>query len=321
MSNGATGKTSIGSAAWKGFFKNIDGVLTVIMVQIAVRAVAIAPVALVAITGDRVPAWMGWTAFAALYIALVMPIRCWGGEKLRRMFYTRHMPDKNQSPYGKWLRVELIRYLRGMLWGLPFLLCVGYYLYAKWTEMPYTQMWMPVVNLAVLIGKEPDVAYGWPIAAALLTIFALLFAYGWWRNVMLEYLPIRSVEIDRCFRWADRMRRHHRGELVKNTIVNMFLTLPALIGFGAVLIPYFMRQVDFSSGAQAVLMLLVRVLRKPLPQAQILSLAAAGVILYLPLCALRKLRNAALAAKLIRASAHHHSKHEHGEEHQEHEAG
>ena len=317
MSNGAKERESIGRAAWRGWRKNGDAVLSVAAVSVLVRAAALSPLLLPGVTGGKLPQWIAIALCAALWIFLVLPLRCWGGEKLRRMFYTRHAPDQKQSPYGKWLKAELVRFGRGALWGLPFLFCVGYFFYGK-AALPYTKMWQPVMNLATLFGREPTMDLGLPIAGALVLLFGLIFAYGWWRDVMLEYLPVRSLKIRQAFHWARRMRRRHRGEMVKNTFVNLLLCVPALLGAAAALIPYVLEKVDFSLSTDMIVQLVMRLFKAPLPQKYLLLLLGVFAVLYLPLCMLRKTRNAALAGKLIHGEGgehHHHHKTEQADGH------
>ena len=90
-----------------------------------------------------------------------------------------------------------------------------------------------------------------------------------------------------------------------------------LIGAGAVLAPYFLENVNTAGGLELALSLFLRLTRKPLPQEQLLLLAAVGAVLWLPLCTLRKLRNAALAARLMKghsSSGKQHTHHEHREQ-------
>ena len=322
MSNSAGEKKRIGRMALRAWKKHGDTVLVMTVVQVLARAVALFPLFLPALTESMLPAWLCALFAAALYIMLVLPLRCWGGEKLRRMFYTRNMPDREKTVYEKWLKVELQRYLRGILWGLPFLACVGYYYYGKQT-LPYTKMWQPVMNLATLLGSEPTMDLGLPIAGALVLLFGVLFAYGWWRNVMVEYLPVRSIKSKQAFHWARRMRLHHGGEIRKVTFVNALLTVPAILGVAAVMIPYVLEKVDFSLSTDMIVQLVMRLLKAPLPARQLQLLGAVGVALYLPLCVFRKTRNAALAALLIQGENGDHRRerrvrHEH---HEQNEAG
>ena len=334
MSNTEKRSISITKSVWKGVVKYTDGVLTVAIVQVLVRAAVFAPVLLAARSGGKLPAWLGWAAAALVYLFLAMPLRCWGGEKLRRMFYTRHMHSKTPGVYAKWLKVEVMRFLRGLIWGLPFLVWFGYCLHYYVTNKAlqevqgFNVMWKPVMNLATLLGQEPDLMLGLAIVFLILLVLGLIFAYGWWRNEMLDYLPIRSMELDRCFRWAGRMRRHHRREVLKNTLINILLTLPAVVLILIVFIAYVRSKIDMSRGMlyffaklpQLLFDLLDKfiALQNPFPQKYMFLLGAILALVYLPLCVFRKMRIAALAGRLMKSAAsgrhhHHHEHHDHQE--------
>ena len=329
MSNTEKQNISNTKSVWKAILKNTDDVLTVVIVQVLVRAVVLLPIVLSARTDGKLPAPLAWVAAALLYIFLVMPLRCWGGEKLRRMFYSRHMHSKTPGIYAKWLKAELMRFLRGLIWGLPFLIWFGYCLHYYITNKAlqeiqgFNVMWKPVMNLAGLLGQEPDLMLGLAVVFLILLLLGLIFAYGWWRNEMLDCLPIRSLELDQCFRWACRIRRHHRKEVIKTTLVNILLTLPAVVGFLVIFIAYIRAKIDLSRGLiyffaklpQLLFDLLDNIiaLQNPFPQKYMLLLGALMVLVYLPLCLIRKMRIAALAGKLMKsaASGSHHHHHEH----------
>ena len=316
---------STGKTALRGIKRHFDEVITVAIVQLAVRAAAFSPLLLPGMSGGKMPAWICWIAVAALYIAVVIPLRFWAREKMRRIFYTRNAPSRKRNPYKKWLLTGLARYGRGILWGLPFLAGLGYFLYGK-SGMSYTDMWQPVQGLARLVGQEPNIGTGGAIAGGLMLVFGLLFAYGWWRDLAVEYMPVRSIGTQKSFHWSRRLRKKHGKELRGNTAVNFLLSLPAVIGAGAVLVPYVMSKVDFSLSMDLIFNLLLRLLRTPLPKMQQVELIGVLVLLYLPLWIFRKTRNAALMGRLMRENAGHHHHEENVEaspekEHTAHEIG
>ena len=101
--------------------------------------------------------------------------------------------------------------------------------------------------------------------------------------------------------------------------MNFFLALPAWIGLGAVLVPYALKDVDFSLSPEMVLSQLLRLLRSPLPQNVLLMLGGVVLLLYVPFWILRKTRNTALIATLMRS--HDHASHSsgHGDSDQAHD--
>jgi hypothetical protein len=98
----------------------------------------------------------------------------------------------------------------------------------------------------------------------------------------------------------------HRGSVAAVTFVNALLCILAVAGAAAVMIPYVLANVDFSLSKNLVVNLVLRLLKTPLPAKQLMALGAVALFLYLPLCGLRKMRDAALIAKYMREDAPHH---------------
>ena len=302
---------SIGKAAWRVITRHFDAVSTVTIVQIAVRAAVFVPLLLSSSFGGKLPPWMTWLMALAVYIALVIPLRFWAKEKMRRQFYTRHMPRKKRNPYERWLKTGLLRYLRGILWGLPFIVSFGY-VFICYYVLDGKTYWQPFHWLGnLLAGKSAaaldggNVGLALVIVFALIIVFALLFAYGWWRDLPMEYLPVRSLGTVKSLHWSKRILKKYRGQMRKCTFVNALLCLPALIGAGIVLVPYVKERINFSLGAETVFATALRTLRSSLPTTQLLALAVVALALYLPLCVFRKTRNAALMGRLMKDNVHH----------------
>ena len=294
---------SIRKTAWSGLKKNLNEIVTVALVTALLRAAAFLPMLLCVDYGGKLPMWMGWVMAAAVYIGGVIPMRFWGREKMRRIFYSRHLNHRHKHVYQKWLITGLLRYARGILWGLPFLAGMVYFTVFRRTLDAKT-FWMPVRNFAVLAGQEANLGTGLLVTLALMTVCGLMYAYGWWRDLPVEYLPVRSLETKQTFHWSCRIRKKHGKEMRGNALVNFFLGLPALIGLGAVLTPYVRANVDFSLSADLMVTQILRLLRTPLPTAELLKLAAVGAVLYVPFWIFRKTRSAALMGRLMQECAH-----------------
>ena len=304
-------KLTVDQAVRRALKKSFDELTTVGFIMVLLHAVMFSPLLISRAFYGRLPVWMALIGVAAAYIFLVMPLRFWGREKVRRIFYSRHQPTRNNSPYTRWMHAGLLRLGRGLLWGLPFLAGLAYLLIGKST-LPFNEMWEPFRALAGLVGKEPDTATGMLVGLGLLLLFGLLFAYGWWRDMPFEYLPVRSLGRKHTLHYSRRIMKHYRRKIIRLTLVNILLCLPALAGYAAVLVPYVTRSVDFSLSRDLVLNLILRLLRTSLPSAQLAGLAAVTLLLYLPLCGIRKTRNAAAIAKFMRSTSpdrhhHHHS--------------
>ena len=311
-------RISIGKAAWQGIAGNFGKVTQVVVVRILGLGAALCPLLVSQGRGGVLPAPLAWLCSVLLYTFLVIPMRFWGREKMRRIFFHLSEDKPFQIPYQRWLSAGLLRYLKGLLWGLPFLACAAYFTIGR-SRLDAKTFEAPIHWLSELLGGNVSLALA--IIAALAALFGLLFAYGWWRCLAVEYLPVRSLKIKQVFHWAVRIRTNHGGELRKNAVVNFLLLLPAIVGTGVVLGLYLAAAVDFSLGAQMVSTLLLRTLRSPLPTLQMAELAVIFLVLYLPLCVLRKMRDAALIAHLMKGGhhSHHHHHHHHtdGEQEQE----
>ena len=299
-------RVSIEKKVSKVILENFNEVLAVAFIQIAVRLAVLFPLKLSEDFGGNMPAAMAWFFVAALYAAAVIPLRFWAKEKMRRLFYTHNQARSSRFLYTKWLKVGFVRYGRGIVWGLPFLAGVIYFTVFR-RILDYKTFEAPIHWLATLLGGDVSLALG--IIFGLMAFFGVIFAYGWGRDLAVEYLPSRSLSTKQVFHWSRRIREKHGREYRNNALVNCLLSLPALAGFGAVLGNYLMNKVDFSLSPDMIFNLLLRALRDPMPKQQWILLAAVFLLLYLPFCILRKTRNAALIARCMKEHSHHHHHH------------
>ena len=256
--------------------------------QTALRWAVLAPILF---RGDmnrllKIPENAAFLISLTMYLFLVLPLRFHGGEGLRALTAGRAAP-RGGKPYLRWLATGLARHGLSLLWGLPFLLSAAYFIYG-WSNLPFNTMWQPVLAVSL------------PGTAALLLLFAALLAYGWWRWLPTEYLPVRRMTAREALSLARRARKRGRRALVKNALVNALLSMPAAAGFLLVMIPYALKGMQGASGAQFLIANAIKLLRAPLPKAQVTQLLAVYFALYLPLCLLRKTRSAMLVRRLTR---------------------
>ena len=135
---------------------------------------------------------------------------------------------------------------------------------------------------------------------ALLLIFGMIFALGWWRDLPMEYLPARRLGSWGVNQYAQKVRARAQGKMAHNMLGNMLLSLPAMIGALAVIVPYILDHIRITGNKLMLLQGILRVIKSPLPGMQIILLALVFLLLYLPCCALRKMRNAVLVRRLSR---------------------
>lgn len=289
-------RPSVGVAAWRACLAHPGEVAALAAQQVLARLLALLPLLL---PGRFLPAWAAYLLAGLMVCLLVLPARFRAGEQLRYCSAPRQEKPRGGRPCLRWLRSGLARGGLGCLWGLPFLSCVGYFLYGK-ANLPFNAMWMPVQQLARLRGREPGLAAGLPVAGALVAVFAALFAYGWWRLLPMEYLPVRHLGWKKSRFFCHRARVRGRGALVNNTLVNALLTLPALAGFTVVLGRYVLSRISLSSSPELILASFMRLMRQPLPREEVVALAGVFFLLYLPLAIYRKMRCAVVVRRLTK---------------------
>lgn len=294
---------TIGQKVRHAIVRHFNKVSSIVMLHLVGRVAAMFPLLMSVSFGKKLPLALGIALSGVLYFAVVLFMRFWGRESFRRMFYSRHHTHKPKSPTEKWLKTGLMRLFRGCIWGLPFLAGVVYFT-VFYRKLDAKTFWMPIRYLAYALGQEPNIAGGALVALVLMGLFGLLFAYGWMRDMPVEYLPVRSLGVEQTFHWSRKLMKNYRGPVWKNAAVNMLLSLPALIGLGVVIVPYVRKNIDFSLSPDLVLSMLGNLLREKLPNKELLLIAGILLVLYLPLCVYRKMRNAALVGKLMKDSSH-----------------
>ena len=284
---------------------------------LAVRMLAFAMPFVFQYRPDRGPIGLLGPVFAVLiYVFAVIPMRCLNRESLRRAYYSRGHSTM-ESPYLKWLLTGLVRHVRGWVWGLPFLGAAGYCVYyvaANYDNenLPVKAMWGPVQNFPTLLGMPSSLIGGIAMVGVVLLLLGLLFAYGWRKDMAVEYLPVRSMEMSKVFRWARRMHRHHGPEMRKCTFINFLLWLPGALGLFAVAATELLDGVDIS-GPMAMSGSLGDLIRNGVSSRFLILTGAVFFLVYVPLCVYRKVRIAKTVAALMKKSAHHKTRSGHHE--------
>lgn len=253
--------------------------------QLLLRVLALFP-ALLALRGIG-PAYVGYGVSALLYVLGVFPFRFSAGQALLCAVKKEKAPPVSFSLYGPWLKKGLRRLLLGLPFGLPLYLIAAYLVIGSQT-LPYNEMWQPVQNLALIFGGEPTLLGGMLAALPFLMLMVLLFSLGWLANMPLDFGD-----------WQLRRLPRYAGRLIKNFAVNTLLFLPAPVGALALLLPYVFGQVDFSGSLLKTIRGMQQLVKAPLPPALLCALAGLFVLVYLPLCILRKGRNARLANEIV----------------------
>ena len=304
-----TGKTEKKPGqAWQAFRAHPGAVIRQTALQLLLRLAGIGAL-LAGLRGAFAPGVppVVWYALAgAIYVFAVLPLRFLGGETFRACCDAKenalgvfHAPGR---PYALWLRAGLLRAGRGFLWGLPFVAGLGLFLYGM-EYLPYNQLGRIVKGLSPPV-LEPTALRGVMTISVLLLAFLLLFVYGWRRDQAMEYIDVRGLGLRDALRRTAALRKAARGCMARHTAGQLLLTLPGIAGAAAVLVPYVKSNLRSGGDILAVLSRLLRLMKQPLPWAQLGLLAVALLLLYVPFCAARKLRNAALTAALDEGEGH-----------------
>lgn len=286
------------SAAISGIKKHPGQLIRVLLCQLLLRFLALTPALLgiLGAGGGSIPPILFYALTVLLYVLLVMPFRFRAGVQLRLLAADGGKKADMELCYFRWLKLGLIRLLRGLPFGIPVFAVLGYLVIGS-KVLPYNQMWRPVQNLALIFGMEPTLLYGILAGIPIFLLLVLLSCLGWLRDMPSEYrLPCDQP-------WNRSKRKEARGSMLKNFGVNTLLFLPALLGACGVIIPYIFSNVNFSGSVLMTIRDMTNLMDQPVPAGLLMLLIGDFLILYLPLCALRKMRNAALTEKLL--GGHH----------------
>lgn len=297
---------SIGKITRKGIRRQFDVISAAVFVQLLIHLAVAAPLVISRVVAGILSDKAALAISLGLYVFLLIPMRFWSRQKVRRVYYTKNIKQKTNAwtTYKRWLATGLLRYLRGLLWGLPFIACVVYFTVFR-TILDATTFEMPVHWLAMLLANDPqtttgNVSLALDIIMGLVALFGLLFAHGWWRDLPFEYLPVSSIGTRKTLHWSRHILKNHRGEMRANTFVNLLLCIPGFLGFAVVLGMYALKTVNFSLSIDMIVVQIRRLMTQPVPYLVLLEVLAVFAVLYLPFCIYRKCRNAALLARLMR---------------------
>lgn len=294
MIHGSTGEAGLMWAALKKCKDHFGSLALLMLFQLLLRLIALAPAVLgFAGVGEGViSGWLYYAMSMLMYVLLVMPFRFHAGQWLRYFAGEGLEKPDWKIPYGAWLVKGLLRLVRGLPWGIPVFAVMGYLVIGS-AVLPYNRMWQPVQNLSLIFGMEPTLLNGIVAGTPLLLLMILIFCFGWMADLPAEY------RIPGDGRWHGAARMKNAGRLLKNFCVNTLLFLPALAGMLAVIIPYIFGNVDFSGSVLKTIRDMTNLMDQPLPLEIAGMLAGILLLVYMPLCALRKMRNALLTDRML----------------------
>lgn len=294
--------------AWQAFRAHPGVIIRQTLLQLLLRAAGMGAL-LAGLRGafsPEIPSALWYVLAGMIYVFAVIPLRFWAGEVFRaccdagdNAIGVLRMPGR---PYGVWLRAGLMRIGRGLLWGMPFITGLALFLYGM-EYLPFNQLGRIVKGFSLPF-LEPTTLRGMLTIGFLLLAFLLLFAFGWQRDLTMEYLDVRTLGAGKALQRTAALRRAMQGRLGRHTAGQLLLMLPGIAGIAAALLPYAASRLSGGGDILTVLSRLLRLMKQPLPAAQIGHLAVALLLFYVPFCITRKLRNAALTAALDEGAEH-----------------
>lgn len=251
-----------------------------------------------------------WYALAGvIYAFAVLPLRFAGGEMLRRccVFMPETIgvidaPQKKKKKYITWLLASWLRLGRGLAWGLPFWTALGLFLY-EMEYLPFNQLGR-IVKAFALLSESPTTVQGMLVIGALLLVFLVIFIYGWQRDRAVEYVDVQSLGISGAFAQGKKLRKKAKGRMFRHNAIQALWMLPGILGVAAVLVPYVRENLRSGGDILTVLSRLLRLIKQPLSGKQVLFLAIALLLTYLPFRLVRRMRNAALIDLLDEGDTH-----------------
>lgn len=255
----------------------------------AVMRFAIIACLFYAASAQGAAAWAFIAAVLAAIILFVMPCRFICGRVLGdyaqgRTYYIR-------AGYALRLKQGFFRLYRGLRFCLPLLLyCAG--LFYVLNELPYNTMYKIIKPFSYLVFSSPSTDSAVFGVLIMLALLALAAAYGWRRDMAMEYLAdTAEMRKAQLLQETKKAMKDGRKRFLKVTAVNILLTLPAIIAFGAVLLPYLAQHLKAVQGDNMrLLMQVMEVMKKPLPLKELALLTGVYFLLYTPLCIVRKYR-------------------------------
>ncbi len=261
--------------------------------QLLLRVVGLAP--LYFLFGERKdPIFSQQTDFycigfmCAWYILVVMPARyfaagqrtAWAiGEKRERFKYTNA------------LGTGLLRLLLGLPWAAAFLFTASAFVY-MFNYSDFTTFFKLLGTLGGIVGGRMDA--GVLLWLGTIVLAAIVFIYGWWRGVPLDYQPVSRRSPGQAYQHSHHVRKTNRRSIIENGMKNALCYLPSLLLMAAVMLYYMLGEISFSNGAYAVVGKINTLLHQELPLWVWGAWGGILVLAHLPLMNYRKMCNAVL---------------------------
>lgn len=224
--------------AWQVVSKKPGQVLSLLLFQLLLRAIAFIPLIYAAATGTffgfnkNYALALGFLFSLPLVVLLVLPFRFQAAARKAQLLGYQREAAISLKNYGIWLRAALLRLLRALPCILPFFVFAGLYSY----YMPYPDALLPISILSDMGSVVGLGLVGGIIMTGLIGIVSvILAAWGWLQGVYFEHQDVISLGLKQASRNAKALRQRRKRTVSKTVFRNAMLCLPAIIGLLVVL--------------------------------------------------------------------------------------
>lgn len=224
--------------AWQVVSKKPGQVLSLLLFQLLLRAIAFIPLIYAAATSTffgfnkNYALALGFLFSLPLVVLLVLPFRFQAAARKAQLLGYQREAAISLKNYGIWLRAALLRLLRALPCILPFFVFAGLYSY----YMPYPDALLPISILSDMGSVVGLGLVGGIIMTGLIGIVSvILAAWGWLQGVYFEHQDVISLGLKQASRNAKALRQRRKRTVSKTVFRNAMLCLPAIIGLLVVL--------------------------------------------------------------------------------------
>lgn len=195
-----------------------------------------------------------------------------------------------KRPWKTVLKLGCGRLLRGLLYSLPVMILMGWFLYSHHTASG-TEFGMTIKRFSYFLFMRPEKAgavkglIGFCVPVVLLALYALL---GWRQDMPLEYVQGETAAeaLGKC----KKVRHAGSKALWKVSLGNAGLMFASFAAMAVVFGLYAWPRLAAAEDLFALLQAALDLLEKPLPGGWLAALGAVYLLMAAPLCMLRKAR-------------------------------
>ncbi len=291
---------------WLIYKEKFPQVVSLLALQLLLRAIAFSPLLYAVLSGsffgmnpEHSPAF-GFLFSLPLYVLLVMPFRFQAAARMAELHGTGEADSAAPGHYPLWLKAALWRLLRALPFLLPFFAFI--FLFYWYMRVPgFNESLLAIETVGKLIGGDYPAGIALILLAGLVT--AVLACIGWKRGLAFEHQRLTESGVLGAWKEGRSVSRRRRRHIRRTSLVNLLITLPALVGVLFVLGSHLlslprigMLIMDFFNMVSVVLTL-------NFPASSVYQILIVLAVLWLPLLPWRKLALCAVLSQGRHGSA------------------